>query len=120
MAADGNLSGALAALREFVDQQPTDRQQLHQQLAGFAGFFEQLGAVAEAFRATLERPLPDGTPGVPGYITAHLAPVADHGHGIGECAKRTAHAWEDRFSDAVKVAADEEKPSDEYLRAPAV
>ena len=119
MAADGNLSGALAQIRAFVEYQPQDRSELHAQLAGFAGLFEQLGGITESFRSTLERPLPDGTPGVPSYITSHLAPVPDHGTAIGQCATRTAHAWEDRFADAVKVAADEEKPSDEYLRAPA-
>lgn len=119
MAADGNLSGAMAQLRSFVDQQPGDRMQLHAQLAAFAQFFEGLGEIAEAMQATLERPLPDGTPGVPSSVTQHLGPVAEHGAQIGQCAKDTALAWEDRFADAIRVAQDEEKPSDEYLRAPA-
>lgn len=119
MAADGNLSGAMAQLRAFVDQQPGDRMQLHAQLAAFAQFFEGLGEIAEAMQATLGRPLPDGTPGVPSSVTQHLGPVAEHGAQIGQCAKDTALAFEDRFAEAIKVAQDAEKPSDEYLRAPA-
>lgn len=119
MAADGNLSGALSQLRSFVEQQPADRAQLHAQLAAFAGFFESLGEIAETMQSTLERPLPDGTPGVPTSVTSHLTPVAEHGAQIGQCAKDTATAFEDRFADAIRVAQDEEKPSDDYLKAPA-
>lgn len=117
--ADGTLKGALATLRTFAETPVEDRQALHAHLAEFAAFGEELGDIVALFAATLEAARADGSPGVPKSVTTHLSPIGDHGAAIGQCCQDTANAFEDRFAEAIRVAADEEKPSDDFLRAPA-
>lgn len=117
--AEPNLASAVSAMRSFADSQPRDRSELHAHLAAFAALGDEFAAMCEAFQANLERPLPDGSPGVPPEVTSRLAPVPDAGREIARAAQDTSNAFEDRFAEAIRVAQDEQKMSDAYLKQPA-
>lgn len=111
-----NLSAAFSALRSFAENMPADRGELHAHLAAFAAFGDVVAEVSETFKSNLEAPRPDGTPGVPHDVTARLTPVAEAGATISQASQDCANAFEDRFAEAIRVAQDEEKMSDEYLK----
>jgi hypothetical protein len=111
MAADADLTGAIAALNSFAESFPETRTQIHDHLGKLAEFGKSYSAAMETFKATLERGTGEDNPGLPPEVTQHLAPLADVGATINAAAVATIAAWEDYFQAAIQVAKDEHTPS---------
>jgi hypothetical protein len=115
MAADSNLSGAVASLHSFAEQFPETRTQLHEHLGKLAEFGKSYSAAMEQLRATLAAGKGEDNPGLPPEVLNHLAPLSDVGATIERCSQETLAAWEDRMTAALAVARDEYVPSKQAL-----
>jgi TolA-binding protein len=111
MAADADLSGAIASLQAFVEQFPETRTQIHDSSGKFGVFGKSFSGCMQTYRAVLAAGKGEDNPGLPSEVLAHLAPLEEIGEEIVKCTQAFLAAWEDYFQDAIKAAQDEHTPS---------
>lgn len=115
MAADGNLTGALDSIREFAQQFPESRTQVHDHLGKLAELGKGFSACMETMLETLAKGKGEDNPGMPSDVLNHGKPLTEAGAAIENACLAMIAAWEDYFQEAIKAAQDEHTPSKQAL-----